>query len=80
MTVREPLILYSRAGCHLCDLVTQMMDRAAVPWRPVDIEGDPQLVEKYGIYVPVLRHPGSGRELFFPFDEDTLLQFVESGS
>jgi len=77
MTVSEPLILYSRADCHLCDLVAEMMDRAGVPWRPVDIDGDPDLLSKYGIVIPVLRHPDSGRELFFPFDDETLLQFLD---
>ena len=76
MTVSEPLILYSREDCHLCELVASMLDRVDVPWRPVDIDGDPELVRKYGIYVPVLLHPGSGRELFFPFDEEALLRFL----
>ena len=80
MTVSEPLILYSREDCHLCDLVASMMDRAAVAWRPVDIDGDPELARKYGIYVPVLLHPGSGRELFFPFDEEALSQFLNGDS
>ena len=76
MTVREPLILYARADCHLCDLVAEMMDRTGVPWRPVDIDGDPDLAARYGIVIPVLRHPDSGKELFFPFDDETLRQFL----
>jgi hypothetical protein len=78
MTDKEPLILYSRADCHLCDLVAAMMDRAGVPWRPVDIDGDPDLARKYSTAVPVLLQPGSGRELFFPFDDETLAQFFEN--
>ena len=78
MTVKEPLILYSREDCHLCDLAAAMMDRAGVPWRPVDIDADPDLARKYGIAVPVLLHPGSGRELFFPFDHEKLAQFLEN--
>jgi glutaredoxin len=80
MTVSEPLILYSRADCHLCDLVAAMMNRAGVSWRPVDIDSDPELARKYGIYVPVLLHPGSGRELFYPFDEETFLRFLRGES
>jgi hypothetical protein len=78
MTAAEPLILYSRADCHLCDLAAAMMDRAGVPWRPVDIDGDPDLARKYGMAVPVLLNPGSGWELFFPFDDETLAQFLKS--
>jgi glutaredoxin len=77
MTAIEPLILYSRVECHLCDLAAAMMDRAGVPWRGVDVDADPDLARKYGIAVPVLLHPGSGRELFFPFDDEILQQFLD---
>jgi hypothetical protein len=77
MTVSEPLILYSRADCHLCELVAAMMDRTGVPWQSVDIDGDPDLASKYGIVIPVLRHPESGKELSFPFDEEQLRRFLE---
>lgn len=78
MTVSEPLILYSRADCHLCDTVIVMMDKAGVPWRPVNIDRDPELIQKYGVRVPVVQHPGSGRELFFPFSDHDLFRFLES--
>ncbi len=77
MTVDAPLILYSRADCHLCDLVAMMLDRAGVAWRPVDIESDSGLLRKYGMVIPVLLNPGSGRELFFPFDDEQLQQFLD---
>jgi glutaredoxin len=76
MNIVEPLILYTRADCHLCDQVIMMLDRVGVHWRPVDIEDDPELVELYGLRVPVLRCPDTGRELFYPFDERKLAMFV----
>ena len=54
-----------------------MMQSADVAWRTVDIESNPELVEKYGVHVPVVLERGSGRELFFPFDEKRLLQFTQ---
>lgn len=69
MTVIEPLILYSRADCHLCDQAIQMLDGMAAPWRPVDIDDDAGLAVKYGVHVPVLQHPETGRELYYPFAE-----------
>lgn len=74
--IREPLILYSRADCHLCDEVINLLDRAGVHWRPVDIDGKPALLERYGLRIPVLRRPDTGDELFYPFDEARLKRFA----
>jgi hypothetical protein len=76
MKIPEPLILYSRADCHLCDNVITMLDQTGIPWRPVDIDGDRALSEKYGLKIPVLLRPDTGAELSFPFDEDSLLRFA----
>ena len=77
MTAGEPLILYFRAECHLCDQVVEMLDRMAMPWRPVDIDIDAVLSERYGLHVPVLRHPDSGQELFYPFAEADVRRLLE---
>jgi glutaredoxin len=76
MTVKDSLVLYSRAECHLCDLALAMLDATGLEWRAVDIDTDPVLTEKYGIHVPVVFRPADGRELFFPFDEQALLNFA----
>ena len=74
MTIPQPLLLYSRADCHLCEQVEAMLARAGIPWRVVDIDGDPGLAGKYGMSIPVLKDP-QGRELFYPFDETQLRRF-----
>lgn len=76
MKIPEPLILYSRADCHLCDQVITMLDRAGIHWRPIDIDGNSALLEKYGLKIPVLRRPDTGDELFYPFDEARLRGFA----
>lgn len=76
MKIPEPLILYSRAQCHLCDRVITMLDGAGLHWRPVDIDADAALAERYGLRIPVLRRPDTGDELFYPFDEERLMQFA----
>lgn len=80
MTASAPLILYSRADCHLCEVAVGILEQAHVNWRPVDIDSDPELTAKYGIHVPVLKHPESGSELFFPFNTEMLGQFLQSVS
>ena len=77
--IPEPLILYSRADCHLCDQVIMLLDAAGIRWRPVDIDGDAALLERYGRSIPVLRQPDSGRELCYPFDAQSLVEFAGGG-
>ena len=72
------MLLYSRVDCHLCELAAGMLDRAAIRWREVDIDGDPALAERYGLRVPVVRRPGDGCELDYPFDQASLQRFIET--
>ena len=74
--VDEPLVLYTRADCHLCDQVMTMLNRAGIGWRPVDIDRDPELVNRYGLRVPVLQRQDTREELFFPFGEEELRRFA----
>ncbi|MGB7189037.1 MAG: glutaredoxin family protein [Acidobacteriaceae bacterium] len=57
------VVVYSRAGCHLCDVVkatlSSMRGKAAeqgadFAWREVDIDADPELRRKYNEEVPVV--------------------------
>ena len=52
------VILYGRAGCHLCDVaravVAEECAAAGEPWHEVDVDTDPQLQTHYGEYVPVV--------------------------
>ena len=50
--------MYSREGCHLCDIVkqtlTQFEGEADFEWHEVDIDLDPALRQKYNEEVPVV--------------------------
>jgi glutaredoxin len=52
------VVVYSRKGCHLCDVVkhtlTQVQGEADFQWREVDIDADPELRQKYTDEVPVV--------------------------
>ena len=52
------VVVYSRKGCHLCDVVKQTLaaaqSRANFQWREVDIDADPALQKKYNDEVPVV--------------------------
>lgn len=70
------VILYSRPDCHLCDLAVDLLEQCGAPWRDVDIETDLVLIRKYGQCIPVLYHPDSARELFWPFGAQAVRDFV----
>lgn len=76
MKTSEPMILYTRDGCHLCERAVELLDAAGVAWRAVDIDGDAALTERYGLVIPVLRRPETGRELAFPFDAEAVAAFL----
>ena len=71
------LILYQRDYCHLCDLALAVLAEARVPdfdagW----IDDAPELEQRYGARVPVLRDARDGRELDWPFDAPTVRRFI----
>jgi len=56
------ILLYSRVGCHLCDDAKALLESYGLTVESVDIDRDPQLVERYGQCVPVVFV--NGRERF----------------
>lgn len=52
------VVVYSRKGCHLCDVVketlAQLQGEADFHWREVDIDTDPQLQQNYNDEIPVV--------------------------
>ncbi len=81
MTMNNPnnreLVLYTLIGCHLCDGVAVMLQEMGLEWTAKEIDLDPELEKKYDIHIPVLGLPDTGEELFFPFDEDQVRQFLK---
>ncbi|WP_062200536.1 glutaredoxin family protein [Demequina salsinemoris] len=58
----ERVVLYSRHGCHLCEegrgVVDAVCSGRGVLWTEVDIDGDPELKERFGDEVPVVTVDG----------------------
>jgi len=71
------VILYSRQGCHLCDVVKDSLTRLAActqfQWSLVDIDSDPELQRLYTDEVPVVFI--NGRKAFkYRMDEREFLR------
>ena len=56
------VVLYSRPGCHLCDVareaILSIRERLGFEFTEVDIEADDELELEYGIRIPVVEVDG----------------------
>ena len=68
------LTIYSRPGCHLCDEMKAVVQRAArsVPLtvEEIDISLDAELDERYGLEIPVLMVNGKKAAKYRVTEED----------
>jgi hypothetical protein len=76
----KKLVLYSRVGCHLCDVMKEQIDKYADRYEftleVVDIDQDPKLREEYNWDVPVLVVDGE-KIAKYRLDEAMLLRRLE---
>jgi hypothetical protein len=75
------LILYQRDYCHLCDQALAVLAEARVPdFDSVWVDDAAELVQRYGVRVPVLRDDEDGRELDWPFDAAAVRALLAASS
>ena len=68
------LTLISRAGCHLCEVAEQTLDRIAPGgWERVDVESSIEFERDYGDRVPVLLLDGREHG-YWRIEEERLLR------
>ncbi len=70
---RRRLVLYTRSGCHLCEIAKGKLDRARreedFDLEEVDIDSDPELIARYGTRIPVVTVDGA-----FAFEHRVVLE------
>ncbi|MFQ3211844.1 MAG: hypothetical protein ACI9AH_001285 [Oceanospirillaceae bacterium] len=70
---KRQLQLLGTSGCHLCDLAEALLvhclDLSQVEVELIDIADNDELIELYGVKIPVLCCPESQKVLCWPFDE-----------
>ena len=58
MTQARQVVVYSRKGCHLCEIVKETLGklerRGGFTWREIDVDGDEQLRRQFTDEVPVV--------------------------
>src|SRR6266436_5187567 len=75
------VIVYSRKGCHLCEIVKESLvklhKRGGFQWREVDVDSDAELRRQYNDQVPVVFI--NGRKAFmYRMDEQEFLRKLAS--
>lgn len=79
MPAAPEVVLYSRKGCHLCELVKESLAKlsrhAEFDWREIDVDSDPELRRQYNDQVPVVFI--NGRKAFkYHLDEKEFLRKI----
>ncbi|MFT6038193.1 MAG: glutaredoxin [Candidatus Azotimanducaceae bacterium] len=80
MNTPVKITLYTTLGCHLCELALHLLQQAQqaqgleLQIVEVEIADDDELMERYGIRIPVLRVANA--ELGWPFDDEGLGHFL----
>jgi allophanate hydrolase subunit 1 len=71
-------VLFGTSGCHLCEEAEKMIAASFYKIRleTIDIAEQEQWQEQYAIKIPVLYHSESGKELFWPFSEIDVDEFI----
>jgi len=78
------LTIYSKPGCHLCDEMKSTVRRvlSTRPAEPtisvedIDISGDPALLDRYGLEIPVLLIDGK-KAAKYSVSEQELTQMLD---
>ncbi len=81
MNPAREVVVYSRKGCHLCEIVkeslTKLSRNAAFHWREVDVDTDDELRRRFTDEVPVVFI--DGRKAFkYHMDEREFLRKLNS--
>jgi glutaredoxin len=61
MTGLREIVVYTRPGCHLCDVAKEVLARHGLAFSEVDIDADPELRSRYDQCVPVVVIDGKER-------------------
>lgn len=74
---------YTTSGCHLCEQALEIItilratDLPDLEVHTIDIADHDDLIEKYGIRIPVIQVLNSTNDLGWPFDRIKLKNYLE---
>jgi hypothetical protein len=76
----QHVLLYTTLGCHLCDdalaIAQPILDKEGWKVSLVEIADSPELVDKYGIRIPVLARVDNQDEIGWPFGVEQIKELL----
>lgn len=76
--------LYHTSGCHLCELAHELLipftQANTITLELIDIADSNELIERYGVRIPVLKFKHSEAELSWPFTDDDVNKFISEAA
>ncbi|RFU67085.1 glutaredoxin family protein [Bacillus sp. V59.32b] len=80
MNVKRELLLYTREKCPLCDkakkILDELVDEIGISYKEIDIYSDDDLLERFGLMIPVLEWQGEMIQ-YGNLDKTSLLDLFE---
>ena len=77
----KKLKFFTTEGCHLCEQaclsIDALHDRYSFEMEIVDITTEEDLVQKYGLCIPVLLNIENNEVLYWPFDRDGVANLLD---
>ena len=77
----KTLILYGTLGCHLCEqaleLITPLV-ASEYDLVEIDISDSDELIERYGVRIPVVAIQGCEAEIGWPFNSERFVNFLQA--
>ena len=77
----KKLKFFTTEGCHLCEqaglILDELHDRCSFEMEIVDIATEEDLVQKYGLSIPVLLNIENNEVLCWPFDRDGVVNLLD---
>jgi hypothetical protein len=77
-------ILYGTSACHLCEhaeeIIQSVNKNKEINYILLDISESEDLLETFGLIIPVLACTATREKLHWPFNEDALIAFINRTS
>jgi hypothetical protein len=74
------LLLYTTLGCHLCEdarsVLWPIVEKYGLTLSEIEIADSDELIELYGVRIPVIKLKNSEADLGWPFDQSTAENYL----